>query len=223
MKFSIIIGAYKQTQYLPTLLEAYNSQTFKDFEVHYCDTRNEAKKWVKENTNWHYHSCFSRILGKKVNKAIKKVKGDYCVFIMGDSYPHPEFLEIINQYISPNAVVCGSRLQIDENKVVSPDWRLLKEVIPPFPTLLAGDQYGRVTGNGLVVPTKAFQNYSYPVLRKYGGDDDILAAKLFADGYVFYSVPQAIIYHFYHKEKFEDEKTRKLVRRKIKRILSRDR
>ena len=221
MRFSIIIGAYNQEKYLPTLVDAYYYQTFKDFEVHYCDASSKRNNWIKENTSWHYHHSKEANLGKNLNQGIFKAKGDYCVFIMGDSYPHPKFLEIVNEYVNENACVCGSRMQIDDNMVVQADFRLLNGSIPPDPAILPKEPYNLITGNGLVVPTKALKEIGgWPELKGYGGDDNILAAKLYKRGYVFFSVPQAIIYHFYHKEHFSDEKRQKFVKKTIKKILS---
>jgi len=212
-KYSIIVGLYNHRNYLPVLIEALKQQTIQDFEVHFCDDiSTDSTQWFFKNKpnlpfKWHYHRRIFKNgmeLGKNLNQGIRKANGQYCVFIMGDSYPNPNFLELVDQNINPDVMVCGIRQHIDEEEdlVVDVDYRLREELIPPFTTLLPKDAFKRITGNGLVVPTEALREVGgWPEIKGYGGDDNILVTKLILKGYLVMSVPQVVIYHFYHKPK----------------------
>ena len=221
--YSIIVGLYNHRNYLPSLIESLNQQTCKDFEVHFCDDKSTdtTEQYLCGMSNlafkWHYHRRkFKRgmELGKNLNQGIKKANGQYCIFVMGDSYLHPQFIETINSYIDEDIVICGLRQHVDqdEDMVVDVDYRLRIGMIPTHPAILPKDAFKMITGNGLVVPTKALREVGgWPEIRGYGGDDNILVTKLLLKGYIIMSVPQAVVYHFYHRAQELTIKNKKYV------------
>jgi GT2 family glycosyltransferase len=58
-----------------------------------------------------------------------------------------------------------------------------------------------LTGNGLCVPKKAYEEHGYwdERIEGYGGDDTEVIARLYYKGYVCWSIPAAMIFHHYHK------------------------
>lgn len=232
VKFSVIIGLYNHRDNLEIIIDALKSQSFKDFEVHFCDdySSDGTKKFFKNKPDLGFPYQFHRrglhknfILAKNLNQGIFKASGEYCVFIMGDSYPHEEYLNILNQYTKPNIILCGIRQEIDRevNMVVDVDYRLKQGLVPNQVALLPNTPFYKTTGNGLCIPTKAIQEIGgWHKIKGYGGDDDILAAMLFKKGYVFYSLPHAILYHFHHGFNYQNDKQTEYVQKYIKKLLS---
>ena len=227
-KFSIIVGMYNHKKYLQTFVETLENQTFKDFEVHFCDDSSndgtyqffEKLKKKEVSFEWQYHRTWihwGMRLAKNLNQGIKKAKGENCMFIMADSFPKEDYLEIMNGYAGPDHVLCGVRMQVDEDRMVDIDYRLKRNIIPQHATvLLVRDTWNAITGNGLCVPTKAFKERGRgwdEHFKGYGGDDNELAAWLFFKGYVFWNVPQAVLFHNYHRSGDSSERTKKLVQK----------
>lgn len=225
MKFSVIIGLYNHLKYIPKLLESLEKQTFQDFEIHFCDDAStdgtkEFFNAIEKGDKWQYHRLsgwFKRSsrLAKSLNQGIRKAKGEYCVFIMGDSFPEMNYLEILNDWVKEDRVLCGIRANIDGNKLVELDYRIRKEVIPQEAVLLPSNPYNMITGNGLSVPTKALGRGWDTRFEGYGGDDNEVAARLYYKGYLFYSIPQAILYHNWHKSGETKQATLNLINKII--------
>ncbi|MBC8388774.1 MAG: glycosyltransferase family 2 protein [Actinobacteria bacterium] len=230
VKFSIIIPLFNHKHRISTIIEALEKQTYKDFEVHFCDDKSkdgtkEFFKTLKQPSfPYKYHRRKWRhgmVIARNINQGVYKAKGEYCLIVMGDSYLHPLHLEILSHFTNSKTVLCGVRHQIDSktNMVVDIDYRIKGGLVPNQVAILAVNPYDKITGNGLCIPTKALKKVGgWFKIQGYGGDDNILAAKLYAKGYVFYSIPSAIIYHYHHGFSFPTNKQIKYVKRKIKKI-----
>ena len=218
-KFSILIGLYNHlSMSLPYLIESLKQQTYKDFEVLFCDdaSNDGTKKFFINKLNLGFDYRYFRLngflkfrarLGKSLNQGLKKVKGKYVFFVMGDSYLKEDALEILDKMMEEEKGVCGIRWQIDREtkKIIDVDWRLKKNLIPDKTVLFPN--IPKITGNGLCIPLKDLNEIGgVPELKGYGGEDDILVLKLFRKGLVFWSCPQVMIYHFEHGERTENNK-----------------
>ena len=215
LEYSIISGIYNHKYRLPTFVKALQKQTLQNFEVHFCDdgSNDGTKEYFASKPDlgfpYQYHRLMFKRgmrLAKSLNQGIKKAKGEYCVFIMGDSFPETTFLEVIDQYAHPDKVLCGVRINVENNKVVEMDWRLRKTPILQKTILLLKEPWNYITGNSLVVPTEAFKKHGgwSEKFKGYGGDDTELVARLYFKGYLVYSIHDAIIYHWYHKGSSSD-------------------
>lgn len=235
-KFSVIVGIYNQAHLLPKLVEALQRQTFQDFDVHFCDDGSpdgslEAAKtevWKtlgKENSLGgrafcHWQRNRGMRLAKSLNRGIRAAKGEHCVFIMGDSFPEPDYLETLAGWAQPTRVLCGVRIHVHEGRAVDLDWRLKKNKIPHADVLLTGNQiWSMMTGNGLCVPTWAMREYGAwnERIRGYGGDDYELIARLFYKGLTMWSIASAKLYHNWHPAQMEEERNLKEVSKLISR------
>lgn len=213
--FSIVIGLYNQAEYLPLLVEALEQQTFKSFEVHFCDdgsTDGTAAFMSALNPAfaWEYHRQEnSRSFAKNVNQGARKARGAYCVFIAGDSFPEPDYLDILREHVAPHRLVCGTRIQVDGGQGVDLDWRLKKAMLPPFPTILAAEPWNLMTGNGLTIPTEAMQDFGFweESFVGYGGEDNEIVGRMYFHGLVCWSVPDLRLYHHWHKSKGVDRES----------------
>ena len=216
MKFTVIISLYNQRKYLPKIVESMAGQIFKDFEVRFCDdgSNDGTKEFFEKELpvmynhkfKWHYHRLKknSANLSKNINQGIKAAEGEYCVFIMGDSFPERNYLEILDQWVNPDSLICGVRVNVEGNKIVELDYRLRKRRIPQMPVLLPKNPYWLATGNGLTIPTEAMRKHGGWDERFYvkdgpDGEDNEILARLYYKGYLIWSVPQLILYHYWHK------------------------
>jgi len=228
-RFSVIAGTYNdfKKETLQQFVKAMDMQTFKDFEVHICDdgSNDGTKEYVKNEIlpyenykNWQYHRIWPKRgmrLAKNVNQGIRAARGEYCVFIMCDSFPEINYLEVLNEYANEDRVLCGIRANIDGNRLIEMDWRVRKFRIPQFPVFLPSNPQEKITGNGLCVPAGAFRKLGLwnEKIRGYGGDDNELAARLYYGGYLFWSIPQAILYHKWHKPRPDNDKNIMIIER----------
>lgn len=219
--FSIIVSLYNQAHYLPQLCAALAQQTNGDFEVHFCDdgsTDNpkdildaleaggEGAPGIPFYFEFHTQKN-SRSYSKTLNMGVKEARGKYLLFIGGDSFPEPDYLEYLAKYAQSDRLICGIRIQLDtidgKQQGVDLDWRLKKEMIPQGPVILAAEPWQDMTGNGLCVPASAMRLYG--AWREdfvgYGGEDNELVARLYFKGYVCWSVPDLRLYHHWHRAK----------------------
>lgn len=241
-KFSIIIGHYNHWEYLPRLAEALNMQMFRDFEIHLCDDGSDydtekytscevallEEFWrklhplIQKHTFIHTQEKKGMRLAKNLNQGISKARGEYCVFIMADSFPEQDYLAVMSDWAKEARILCGVRYQLDEGKGVDIDWRLKKEKIPPINVLLPVRPYPIITGNGLVVPTEAMRKHGMwnEDIKGYGGDDNELVARLYYLGYTVWSIVDAKLFHHWHKQVGDNPKNKYLVHNLIEKYAS---
>ena len=229
-RFSIIVGVYNQAETLPGLVESLAKQTFKDFEVHFCDDGSDdgSLEYLNGNQAWGFQSYVhtqehkGMRLAKNLNRGIAGASGEYCVFVMGDSMLEQDYLEILNEYVQENRIVCGVRIQVSDvgGKMVGVDvdWRLKKNLIPDFPTVLLNSPWACLTGNGLTIPTSALREYGpwNEDIEGYGGEDNEIIARLFYKGFLCWSVPDLRLYHRWHKSTESNYKNASLVQELVK-------
>lgn len=199
------------------LVDALNKQTFPDFEVLFCDDGSDDGSWEyiqslkghADDVGFPWRAFQQKHKGmrlaRNLNQGILNAQGEYCVFIMGDSFPEQDYLEILTEWIQPYRIICGIRVQLDKIngkfEGVDMDWRMKKGLIPKFPSVILGDPFRCLTGNGLTIPTQAFRLYGpwWDAVKGYGGEDNEIVARLFYKGYVPWSIPDLRIYHVWHK------------------------
>ena len=209
--FSVIVGAYKHSKTIGKLAEALNQQTHQGFEIHLCDDgspdgtkeifESKLHPLLKKRYFYHRQEQKGMRLARNINQGISAATGDYCIFIMGDSFPDPEYLEVFNRYTQPHRILCGVRYQVDRDVGVDIDFRLKKQMIPPANVLLPSLPFNEITGNGLCVPTQAMRDHGMwnEALQGYGGDDTELVGRLYYKGYTVWSLADAKLFHHWHK------------------------
>lgn len=220
-KFSIIIGVYNQAENLPKLFEALRLQTYRDFEVHFCDdgSDDESAELIREACEkeniyagrsevpraWHYHRQDHKgyRLAKNLNQGIKAAAGEYVLVIMADSFPDTDYLDTLARYVAPHRVVCGIRIQVHEGVGVDVDFRLKKDLIPQENSIVMTRPWNALTGNGIAYPAAALREHGAynEKIEGYGGEDTELLARLFFKGYIMWSVVDLRLFHNWHKSK----------------------
>ena len=232
-KFSIITAVYNQKQYLPKIIESLENQSYKSFEWIVCDDGSDdgTDEFFRKNipdldgvqTRLEYQYLRQRHKGnlsKNINQGIRKARGEYLVFIMGDSFPETNYLEVLDEWVNPNYVICGIRVNIEGRRVVEMDYRLRKGLIPQTPVLLVNEPWNLATGNGLTIPRQALEKQGWDERFKVGGEDNEIIARLFYQGYLIWSVPQLIIYHNYHRNALPKEINNNLLNKIIRKYAS---
>jgi len=212
-KFSIIVGVYNQLGTLPGLVDSLQRQTFKDFEVHFCDDGSDdgSREYLEGNQAWGFQSYVhvqehkGMRLAKNLNQGVVAAQGEYCLFVMADSLLETDYLEILQEYVRPNNLVCGVRVQLDsiDGKLegVDIDWRVKKGVVPEVPSVVLSMPWLCLTGNGLTIPTDALHATGGwdEQLEGYGGEDNEIVARFYFQGFLCWSVPDLRLYHMWHK------------------------
>ncbi len=225
-KFSIITAVYNQKRYLPRMIESLENQSYKSFEWIVCDDGSDdgTDEFFRKNIpNFEYQYLRQRHKGnlsKNINQGIRKARGEYLVFIMGDSFPETNYLEVLNEWVNPEYVICGIRVSIEGKRVVEMDYRLRKGLIPQTSVLLVNEPWNLATGNGLTIPRQALEKQGWDERFKVGGEDNELIARLFYQGYLIWSVPQLIIYHNYHRNALPKEINNNLLNKIIRKYAS---
>lgn len=210
-QFSIVIGTYNQAKTIPMLAKSLIEQTCQNFEIHLCDdgSTDGTKEAFEEalhpilKKRYHYHRQEQKgmRLSRNLNQGINVAQGDYCVFVMGDSFLDERYLEVLQQFARPTRILCGVRYQVDNGIGVDMDWRVKKQAIPTENVMLPKQPYEVITGNGLTIPTDAMRLYGGwdETIEGYGGDDNEIVARLYYKGYVVFSLIDARLYHNWHK------------------------
>lgn len=173
------------------------------------------------------------VVGNKVNKgfdiitganqAAKIAQGEYLIYFTGDTHPHPEYIAKTDEHIKPNRLLNGLRLQIDaKGKILAPDWRVQKlnydweqDYIP----MKWEGCWEAMQSNGMMLSKNLYNSLGGMFLGyRYhaGACDTDLCANAFYHGYELGIVPEAVCYHRYHKENFDDEYSTKLKEKRIK-------
>lgn len=101
-QISIILSTYNQPSWLEKVLQGYEFQTFKDFEILIADdgSKDETrllienykkKSKIKITHIWHEDNGFQKTI--ILNKSIISSKSDYLLFSDGDCIPRSDFVE----------------------------------------------------------------------------------------------------------------------------------
>ena len=122
-QLTVIITTYNQPDWLHKVLEGYEHQTFRDFEMIVADDGSSnatASLVAAARDRYHYsirhlwqdddgfRKC--RIL----NKAILESKGDYLVFSDGDCIPRRDFLQTHADSRRPDAYLSGGYVKLPQ-------------------------------------------------------------------------------------------------------------
>jgi len=121
MRVSVLIPTYKDIRALELILDALKLQTYQNFEVIVAedDNSNELKDFLKEyKSKYSIYHLFHENLGNRkaiiMNKALKESRGEYIVFIDGDTIPYRTFVESHVALAKKRVVLCGRRVNLGD-------------------------------------------------------------------------------------------------------------
>ncbi len=243
MKISIIIAIYKDYKSLDVVLKSLEKQSYSFFEVviaEDCMCLDIEKIRSKYSTLKIKHvnqedKGFRK--NKALNKALKISEGDFIIFLDGDCFVHPKFVEAYNELFEENILLVGRRVMLSQGLT---ERIQNKFFIPSFFDILCSKsnhkeegirlplKFSRKNINGLIgsnfgIDKKLLfkingfdEDYEAPGV---GEDDDIYMRLKKAGDVKFKSIRnRAIQYHLEHsRKKLENENT-KLFNEKKKRI-----
>lgn len=221
MKFSVITSSYNQKELFKKSLLKWEEQLFTDFELIVADdgSSDGTRRWLhKQITSFplevvhqeHEGYRFSKIM----NEAATQARGDYIVFVNGDTFPREDFLQELSETLTPLRMVNGVRINIDwdTDEPLSIDWRMelaplwIKEQVInhnySFPITRYSNPWTLMTMTGMALPRTVFEEVgglSKVYDEGYGKMDWSLAMKVFYSGYELWWNTQAVLYHKNHK------------------------
>lgn len=110
MKFSIIVPVYNVEKYLDKCLKSISNQTYNNFEVIIVndgspdDSQKIIDEYVKKDKRFVGYKKKNGGLSSARNYGLKKITGDYILFVDSDDYLENELLEKINASLIKNKV-----------------------------------------------------------------------------------------------------------------------
>lgn len=131
LKISLVINTYEQPDYLERVLRAVSNQEFAPAEVVLADdgsgvetkeifaTWGSGQRFRCEHA-WQEHAGFRR--SRILNQAIARCRGEYMVFLDGDTVPHPGFLLDHSELARPSFFVQGHRALIEQKAAPNFGW-----------------------------------------------------------------------------------------------------
>ncbi len=129
MLATVIVPTYKDVGALALIMEALEQQTWRNFEVIIAedDNADATREFVSSlkvsfPVTHFSHEDFGTIRkAKAVNSAVRLSKGEYLIYIDGDTIPFSTFVEAHVRLATPRTVLCGRRVNLGEK--VSTDLR----------------------------------------------------------------------------------------------------
>lgn len=103
MKFSIVIPVYNVEEYIDKCLNSVLNQTYKDFEVIIVNDGSPDNsiqiidRYVKMDDRFKVYSKENGGLSAARNFGVKKVSGDYLIFLDSDDYIEKDLLLKISE------------------------------------------------------------------------------------------------------------------------------
>lgn len=124
MRVTLIINTYNQPEYLSRVLRAVEVQILLPDEVLVADDGSQAETgqvvevWgrraaVRCEHVWQEHQGFRR--SRILNEAIARARGEYVVFLDGDTVPHPAFVIDHRRLARPGRLVQGHRALVEKS------------------------------------------------------------------------------------------------------------
>ncbi len=107
LQFSIIIPVFDRPQEIYELLESLSNQTIKNFEVIIVEDGSDQNCASQvdnfaEQLNLHYFYKHNTGPGDSRNYGVNKASGNYLIFFDSDCIIPPDYLSIVNDYLSAN-------------------------------------------------------------------------------------------------------------------------
>lgn len=122
--FSVVIPLYNKQFFIENTLKSLLDQDFRDFEVIIINdgSTDESEKIVLgfDDPRIRYFTQINQGVALARNHGIEKATARYIAFLDADDFWHPDFLEVMQQYILrlPNQKVFASAIEIGTSKTI---------------------------------------------------------------------------------------------------------
>lgn len=253
MNPSLIICTYNAPRELEFALCGVARQSVMPHEVLIADdgsgdeTRAIVERW-RERLNCSVKHVWQSDRGYRkariVNEAVRKSSGDYLLFLDGDSFPHPRWVEDHMATARPDTVQCGRRVKlgpelsptvriedIEDGRFDGLSGRLIRSALKKdtlrlglgvrLPLTIARTIHSRprrLMGVNYSLPKEVFLavNGYDEAWTVYGHEDLDIEQRLKRADYRFQSIlNRGIVYHVYHAEREQSEEGMRLVDKAI--------
>ncbi len=177
---SVIIPNYNGQRFLPTVLQALQAQTFRDFEVILVDdaSSDNSVAWVEANFPAVRLLVNRRNLGfvKSCNAAVDAAHGHFVVLLNNDTEPEPTWLAELTQVIcaNPQAAIFASKLLLfdQRNQIHTTGDLLGQDGIPRNRGVWENDQGQYDQGGEIFSGCGGGSAYRKTVWQQLGGFDE---------------------------------------------------
>lgn len=228
MEISVIIAYYDNLPNLEILLDAFNKQTFKDFELIIAEDNNDpiTEPFLQSKRKQYFFPILHVNQEEKIgfrkttmlNKAIRVSSGDTMVFIDADCVPHQEFLKEYKKNARKGEFLFGRRVLLGKNitgtidrvKSASPlrlfsllfsDSTLVKEGLY-WPYFGLHFKERKLSGCNWGIKKEdllSVNGFDEDYVRPGVGEDHDIEWRLKSKGFKMKSIKnKAIVYHLYH-------------------------
>ncbi len=228
MEISVIIAYYDNLRNLEILLEAFERQSFFDFELIIAEDNNDPKtETFLESSRKNYFFPIQHVNQEEkigfrkttmLNKAVRLAEGNTLVFIDADCIPHPEFLKEYKKNTKSGVFLFGRRVLL--GKKITGTIYEEKSLSPlRFPSLLLSDstlkkeglywpyfdlhfKERKLSGCNWGIKKKdllGVNGFDEDYVRPGVGEDHDIEWRLKGKGLKMKSIKnKAIVYHLYH-------------------------
>ena len=123
IKFSVIVPIYNVEKYLRKCLLSIQKQTYNNFEVILVNDGSTDSsqiiidEFVKKDKRFRGYKKKNGGLSDARNYGLKKISGDYFIFVDSDDYINDDLLNVLNEYIRENhCEMLGYNLVLTDEK-----------------------------------------------------------------------------------------------------------
>ena len=118
MKASLFVTTYEMPRHLELVCAALARQSFRDFEVLFCDdgSGEETARIIKtfaaipSQHLWQEHKGFRKC--RILNEALRKARGGICIFLDGDCVPHKDYVRDHIEMQEAGRYLAGRRVEL---------------------------------------------------------------------------------------------------------------
>lgn len=203
LKFSIIIPAYNNAEFLGEAIQSVLNQTYQNFEIMVVndaspDNTPEVVSQFKDSRIKYIEHKKNLGLSAARNTGICASTGEWIALLDGDDFFHPKKLEIHEEYIKNHpdiGVTYNSRFELNHSAMTIRElWR------PPLRVTLSDLVQGFPFGPSDMVVRRdwIFKVGLFDIKHIYVGEDLDINCKLALAGCTFANVDKALNYRRYH-------------------------
>jgi glycosyltransferase involved in cell wall biosynthesis len=125
---TVVVSTYNRPQYLVRVLEAFEHQSRKDFEIVVADdgsnqaSRDAVDRYIADSALdvrcvWQEDKGFRKTA--ILNKAVADARTDYLIFTDGDCIPFPDFIELHLAFRAPGTYLSAGSVRLSEGATAS--------------------------------------------------------------------------------------------------------
>lgn len=184
-KVTVVVAAYNVSKYLPKCLDSISVQTYTNLEIIVIDdgskdiTKELCDIYGKKEPRAKIIHQKNQGLSAVRNRGIDEATGKYIIFVDGDDYLNPQFVEVMTQNVElkpADVAVCGFST-VPDGPAEIPEDELLSGEDAAIKLLTQQENYQIIACNKIYKRT-LFRDIRFPVGKKH--EDNLTTYKLLA-------------------------------------------